>query len=29
MQLQLEAQRKLYLEEFVKIMDDALKAQAK
>jgi hypothetical protein len=29
MQLQLEAQRKLYLEQFVKIMDDALNAQAK
>ena len=29
MQLQLEAQRKLYLEQFVKIMDDALNAQEK
>jgi hypothetical protein len=29
MQLQLEAQRKLYLEQFVKIMDDALNAPAK
>ena len=29
MQLQLEAQRKLYLEQFVKIVDDALNAQAK
>ncbi len=28
MQLQLEAQRKLYLEQFVKIMDDALNAPA-
>jgi hypothetical protein len=29
MQLQLEAQRKLYLEQFVKIMDDVLNAPAK
>lgn len=29
MQLQLETQRKLYLEQFVKIMDDALNAPAK
>jgi hypothetical protein len=29
MQLQLETQRKLYLEHFVKIMDDALNAQPK
>ncbi len=29
MQLQLETQRKMYLEQFVKIMDDVLNAQAK
>ena len=29
MQLQLETQRKLYLEQFVKILDDALNAPAK
>jgi hypothetical protein len=29
MQLQLEAQRKMYLEQFVKIMDDALNTPAK
>jgi hypothetical protein len=29
MQLQLETQRKMYLEQFVKIMEDVLKAQAK